>query len=138
MAKILSCAKCSFETSESLNRCPNCGGRLQSAKKVRILGWLLLLIGTGLVLFMAILGLYLGQIITQTGDSTSTTRFRGDPNDVLLIVAIFSLVISFGIASMAGGVWQIVTGKPNRILMVGMFLVAGILLVIAWGIKGIG
>ena len=135
MAKILSCAKCSFETSESLSRCPNCGGRLQSAKKVRVLGWLLLLIGTGLVIFMAALGLYLGQIITRSGDSTSTTRFTGGPQDVMLIVAIFGLVISFGIASMAGGIWQIIYGKPNRILMVAMFLVAGILVAIAWGIK---
>ena len=138
MARILSCAKCSFETSESLTRCPNCGGRLQSAKKVRVLGWLLLLIGTGLVIFMGALGLYLGQIITQTGDSTSTTRFTGEPQDVLLIVAVFGLVISFGIASMAGGIWQIIYGKPNRILMVAMFLVAGILVAIAWGIKAMG
>ena len=138
MARILSCAKCSFETSEPLNRCPNCGGRLQSAKKVRVLGWLLLLIGTGLVIFMGALGLYLGQIITQPGDSTSTTRFTGGPQDVMLIVAIFGLVISFGLASMAGGIWQIIYGKPNRILMVAMFLVAGILVAIAWGIKAMG
>ena len=138
MAKILSCAKCSFETSESLSRCPNCGGRLQSAKKVRVLGWLLLLIGTALVIFMGALGLYLGQIITRSGDSTSTTRFTGGPQNVMLIVVIFGLVISFGIASMAGGIWQIIYGKPNRILMVAMFLVAGILVAIAWGIKIMG
>ena len=82
MAKVLSCAKCSFETSETVTRCPNCGGRLQSAKKVRVLGWLLLVIGAFLVIFMGALGIYLGQIITQTDQSTSTTRFTGGPNDV--------------------------------------------------------
>ena len=138
MARILSCAKCSFETSEVLTRCPNCGGRLQSAKKVRILGWLLLVIGTGLVLFMGTLGIYLGRIITQTPESGSSTRFTGGPQDVALIMAVFGLVISFGIASMAGGVWQIKYGKPNRKLMVGMFLLAGILFVIAKWIKVMG
>ena len=138
MAKVLSCAKCSFETSESLSRCPNCGGRLQSARKVRILGWMLLVIGAFLVISMGALGLYLGRLISQTGDSTSTSRFTGGPQDVALIVGVFGLVISFGIASMAGGIWQIVYGKPNRKLMVAMFLVAGILIVIAKAIELVG
>lgn len=138
MSKVLSCAKCSFETSESLSRCPNCGGRLQSARKVRILGWILLVLGAFLVIFMGTLGFYLGRIISQTGESTSTTRFTGGPQDVALIVAVFGLVISFGFASMAGGIWQIVYGKPNRKLMVAMFLVAGILVVIGRAIEIIG
>lgn len=90
------------------------------------------------MIFMGALGIYLGQIITQTDQSASTTRFTGGPNDVALIVAVFGLVISFGLASMAGGIWQIVYGKPNRKLMVAMFLVAGILVVIARAIEVIG
>jgi len=135
MPKILSCPKCSFETTESLARCPSCGSRLQSARKVRILGWLLLVIGTGLVLFMGALGLYLASIIAQSGEPGGTTRFTGGPQDVALIVAVFGLVISFGLASMAGGLWQIIYGKPNRKVMVAMFLVAGILVAIAWVIR---
>jgi len=53
-------------------------------------------------------------------------------------VAVFGLVISFGIATMAGGIWQIVYGKPNRKLMVAMFLVVGILIVIAKVIRLVG
>jgi uncharacterized paraquat-inducible protein A len=136
--KVLSCAKCSFETSESLSRCPNCGGRLQSARKVRVLGWMLLVIGAFLVICMGTLGIYIGSLISQTGESTSTARFTGGPQDVALIVAVFGLVISFGIATMAGGIWQIVYGKPNRKLMVAMFLVVGILIVIAKVIRLVG
>src|SRR5688572_29070134 len=117
MPKILSCPKCSFETEETLARCPSCGSCLQSARKVRILGWLLLLIGTGLVLFMSALGIYLGSIMAQSGGPGETTRFTGGPQDVALIVAIFGLVICFGLASMAGGLWQIIYGKPNRLVM---------------------
>ena len=138
MPKVLSCAKCSFETSESLSRCPNCGGRLQSARKVRVLGWMLLVIGAFLVICMGTLGIYIGSLISQTGESTSTSRFTGGPQDVALIVAVFGLVISFGIATMAGGIWQIVYGKPNRKLMVAMFLVVGILIVIAKVIRLVG
>ena len=135
MPKILSCPKCSFETEETLARCPSCGSRLQSATKVRILGWFLLLIGTGLVLFMGALGIYLWSIIAQSGEPGGTIRFTGGSQEIALIAAVFGLVISFGLASMAGGLWQIIYGKPNRKVMVAMFLVAGILVAIGWAIK---
>lgn len=138
MIKILSCPRCSFETTERLPTCPDCGSRLQSARKVRILGWMLLALGTFLVLFMGAIAVYLGGIITGTGEPGATSRFTGGPEDLALIVAVFGLVISFGIATMVGGLWQIKYGKPNRKLMVAMFLVAGILLVIAGAIKAMG
>lgn len=135
MPRILSCPKCSFETSEALPRCPSCGSRLQSAKKVRILGGLLLVIGTFLVLFMSILGVYLGSIISTSNDPGATTRFTGGPQDVMLIVVIFGLVISFGLAAIGGGIWQIIYGKPNRKIIVAVFVIAGILFVIARAVK---
>lgn len=135
MPRILSCSKCSFETIEELPRCPSCGSRLQSAKKVRILGGLLLVIGTFLVVFMSILGIYLGSIISNSSDPGATTKFSGGPQDVMFIVVIFGLVICFGLASMSGGIWQIIYGKPNRKIIVGVFVIAGILFVIARAVK---
>ena len=135
MPHILSCPKCSFETSEALPKCPNCGSRLQSAKKVRILGGLLLVIGTFLVLVVSTLGVYLGSIISDSNDPGATTRFTGGPQDVMFIVVIFGLVISFGLASIAGGLWQIIYGKPNRKIIVIVFVIAGVLFVIGRAIK---
>ncbi len=87
---------------------------------------------------MGALGIYLAQLIARSGEPGQTTRFSGGPEDVALIIAIFGLVISFGLASMAGGIWQIKYGKPNRKLMVGMLIVALILFVIARVIKYLG
>ncbi len=39
---------------------------------------------------------------------------------------------------MVGGVWQIWYGKPNKKLMVVMFVVAGLLIVIGKAIKWFG
>jgi hypothetical protein len=87
-------------------------------------------LGGSLVIFMGGLGIYLAGIIAETGQAGKTSRFTGGPEDVLFIFAIFGLVISFGLAAMAGGAWQIWYGKPNRIVMVVMFVVAGILWII--------
>ncbi|MFN2512987.1 MAG: hypothetical protein ABR568_16395 [Pyrinomonadaceae bacterium] len=77
-------------------------------KKVRILGWLLVLLGCGLVIFMGGLGIILAGIIVGTGQPGNTTRFTGGTEDVLFIAAIFGLVISFGLATVAGGVADLV------------------------------
>ncbi len=137
MSRILNCPKCDFETAESLAKCPNCGRTLQSVKKVRILGWLLVILGSGLVVFMGGLGLVLGNIIAKTGQPGRTTRFTGGPEDVMLIIGVFGLVIAFGLASIAGGVWQIWYGKRNNKVMVLMFVVAGILWVIGSAVRAL-
>ena len=135
MPGILSCPKCSFETSEALPKCPSCGSRLQSAKKVRILGGVLVVIGTFLVLFMTGLGIYLGTIISNSNEPGATTRFTGGSQDVMFIAVIFGLVISFGLASIGGGIWQLIYGKPNRKIIVVVFVIAGILFVIGRAVK---
>ena len=84
---------------------------------------------------MSILGVYLGSIISNSNDPGATSRFSGGPQDVMFIVVIFGLVISFGLASIAGGIWQIIYGKPNRMIIVVVFVIAGILFVIARAVK---
>ena len=130
MSKLLSCAKCDFETTETLAKCPKCGRRLQSVKKVRILGWLLVILGASLAIFMSGLGIVLGRIIAETGQPGRTQRFTGGPEIVLFIVAVFGLVILFGLLSIAAGAWQIWYGKPNKTLRILMFVVAGLLFLI--------
>jgi hypothetical protein len=102
---------------------------------VRILGWLLVLLGGFLVVFMGGIGIYLAGIIADTGQPGKTSRFTGGPEDVLFIFSIFGLVISFGLAAIAGGAWQIWYGKPNRIVMVVMFVVAGLLWIIGSAVR---
>ena len=138
MSKTLSCPKCDFETNEVLAKCPQCGRTLQSAKKVRILGWVLVLLGSFLVIFMGGLGIVLAGIIAESGQPGKSSRFTGGPEDVLFIAAIFGFGISFGLASIVGGFWQIWFGKPNRIVMVVMFVLAGLLWAIGSAVRFLG
>jgi hypothetical protein len=84
---------------------------------------------------MSILGIYLGSIISNSSDPAATTRFSGGTQDLMFIVLIFGLVISVGLASVAGGIWQIIYGKPNRKIIVVVFVIAGILFVISRVVK---
>jgi hypothetical protein len=94
------------------------------------MGWVLVILGTFLVIFMGGLGIYLGGVIARAGQPGNSDRFTGGPQDVLFIAAVFGLVILFGLLSMANGGWQIWRGKTNKTLRVIMFVVAGVLFVV--------
>ena len=87
------------------------------------------------MIFMGGLSIIIAGIIAGSGQPVNTTRFTGGPEAVLLISVVFSLVIAFGVASIASGAWQIWFGKPNLKVMVIMFLIAGVLFVIANAIR---
>jgi len=54
------------------------------------------------VIFMGGLGIVLAGIIAGSGLPGTTVRFTGGPEDVLLMIAVFGLVIAF----VADPVWQ--------------------------------
>ncbi len=62
MNEISSCYRCDFETGEPLSQCPHCGHPLRSAKTVRRLGWVLVVLGGFLVIFMGVLSVVVGGL----------------------------------------------------------------------------
>jgi hypothetical protein len=52
---------------------------------VRILGWLLAILGSILVIFMGGLGIILAGIIGESGQLGKSAKFTGGPEDVLVI-----------------------------------------------------
>ncbi|HEY7783140.1 MAG TPA: hypothetical protein VIB00_00345 [Pyrinomonadaceae bacterium] len=138
MTKELSCPKCDYiSTDERIVMCPTHGKRLESKKNLRTRGWVLVFLGGFLVVFMGGLGIVISGIMAGSDNAGNGPRFTGGPEAVLFIVLVFGLVISFGLAAVAGGIWQIIYGRRNTIIMVVMFLFAGLLLLIATAIRGL-
>lgn len=124
------CYKCDYETDRVLTDCPQCGQRLRTASTVKVLGWVLLLLGAFLVLFMGVITVVVAGIISQTGKPGSTQSFDGGPKEMLMIFGIFGLVIAFGFTSMVAGFWQIWYGRRAKHLVKIMLGIAVALLVI--------
>ena len=124
-----SCYSCGNITNEVGDKCPKCGKRLRTAKQVRRLGWLQLLIGVFLVGLMGTITYSLAPLLLQAGESagsSSSARFTGTTQQAQLILALFGMVLVFGLGSIVSGVWQIKTGRRNKwlfILMVALFLI---------------
>lgn len=136
MDQLRSCFKCSYETHEPYDHCPQCGQRLRTARQVRTLGVLQLLIGLFLVGLMGTITIMTAPLMLQAGQANdSGGRFNGTPGQAFMILGLFGLVIVFGVGSMLSGVWLIKTGRRSKwvmYIMLGLFvLVAGA----AWLVK---
>lgn len=133
-AEMTTCGGCGYATAESVKRCPQCGRGVRSPKAVRRLGWLQLLIGLFLVGLMGVTTYNLAPMMLAPGESAGGGggRFTGTAEQGLLILGLFGLLVTFGLGSVASGLWQIATGRRNKwiiALMLGLF---ALVMLAAW------
>lgn len=138
MQEASSCYSCGHVTYETGNKCPKCGRRLRTAKQVRLLGWLQLAIGVFLVGLMGTITYYVAPLMLRAGETTGTSRganFTGTPGQAQMILALFGMVIVFGLGSMLSGLWQIKTGRRNKWLFIVMLVLFVVLIVFSWYLR---
>ncbi len=120
------CPKCKNvrETAEVI--CPVCGESLQSVNRIRLTGGLLVVTGIALLAFIGWLAVWMLNA-PQTGKSA----YHGTPNQTAFIVFVVGLVILISLNATAAGIWQIVFGRRNKVLVITMailgigFLITG-------------
>lgn len=135
MADISTCTAraCRAVTPGLADACPRCGARVLTSRRVRILGWLLLGIGLFLIAFMGYITLQTYDSFARPGAaSAGGSRFTGDAEQGRQILTVFWLVIAVGALSAVNGVWQIVTGRRNMILVAISLLTAAVLVFTTW------
>ena len=133
MEELSSCYSCGHTTSEVATQCPKCGRRLRTAKQVRFLGWLQLLIGFFLVGLMGTITYNLAPMMfPPTEVRGSGARFTGTPEQAQMILGLFGMVIAFGLGSIASGLWQIKTGRRNKWLFIIMVVLFVVLILFSW------
>jgi hypothetical protein len=94
---------------------------------VRLLGAALAVIGTGLTLGMAYFISVIAAAMRRPAGGAGGS-FTGTPRDAAFIFAILGFVLAFGVTSVSTGVWQLVFGRPNRVLS-GAVLALGVVAV---------
>ncbi|MEP7339868.1 MAG: hypothetical protein ABI977_19165 [Acidobacteriota bacterium] len=126
------CYKCDYATTQPLKVCPQCGQQqFRTANQIRTLGWVLVVIGAALTIFMAWLSVVVGQAILLPNLPGTTARFTGGPNMVLFIAGIFGVVLAIGIASFSAGLFQIRNGRRNKSLVKVMLMLATMFVIVA-------
>src|SRR3954454_22080135 len=133
-----SCLSCGCESEGAFKRCPRCGLKMLSARRIRQLGWVLVSFGAMIIVIAGASVILLARawradspqpvehrtVRVEQKAETGTVKLtplvpsgrgRGEQRmGAGLLVFIFGflgLVMSFGIVALAGGIWQIVYGK---------------------------
>jgi hypothetical protein len=125
----LSCSKCSYVASDDATKCPECGSWMRRAQGIRRRGWLLIVLGVLLVAMMGTITLLTAPAMLARRAS-SGAGFTGTPEQAILILGLFGIVIVFGLTCIGSGLWQIVTGRRS-IWIVVIILGLTFLLIVA-------
>jgi len=128
------CEGCGYVvTAESVNHCPQCGRAVRPPQTGKLRGWLQILLGLFLAGFMGLITFNLAPQMLRPGVAgDGGGRFTGTAEQGLLIMGLFGLIITFGLGSVAAGLWQLATGRRNKWIMALMLGLFALLMLAAW------
>lgn len=123
---------CGHSVDGNVRECPKCGKRMRTPTNVRILGTVMFLCGLFLTVLMGVIASNMWWMLHHPGQQTySGSSFNGSADQASTILQLFWLVIAFGIAAMAAGLWQMITARRDRIVVIGVLLLAALLFFVA-------
>jgi hypothetical protein len=131
----LSCSKCDFKPPDRTTRCPQCGGWIRKAQRIRRLGVVMIFVGILLVGMMGTITAMLAPMILSAGSDPRAAGFQGTPEQGLLILGLFGVIIIFGVAATAAGVFQAVTGRRSIWIVIGVIGLAVVIYVLANAVR---
>lgn len=118
---------CRTETKGLVPKCPVCGSRTLTSRRVRILGWLLVGCGIILVGMMGTIMWFLAASLSHPGQEINGQTFNGTAEQANFVLQLFWLVAVFGVLSLVNGIWQVAKGKRNIVFMIATLLLAGLI-----------
>lgn len=118
---------------ETIKECPHCGQGAHPPRTGKLRGWLQILLGLFLAGFMGLITLNLAPQMLRPGVAgDGGGRFTGTAEQGLLIIGLFGLIITFGLGSVAAGIWQLATGRRNKWIMALMLALFALVMLAAW------
>ena len=107
------CGTCGSETELVENDCHLCTRLRAKEKNVRVGGALLTAIGLIVIVMMSV-------VINAVSRMSSASRSNASGRDPDVITGILYFVVAYGIVALAAGLWHLVTGRVNKVLLYSM------------------
>ena len=107
---------CKANTPGTVARCPKCGTKTMSSRRVVVLGWVLAVLGVLLTGGMALILKSQYFSMTHPGvQAPDGSTFTGTLEQGRAAIQLFLAVLAFGLLALLNGVWQIATGRRSLI-----------------------
>jgi hypothetical protein len=111
------CYKCHYEAETADRLCPRCRKKLWTRAETRAMGGILAALGAFLVVMMGAIIVFMLGLVSQSARPGPGARFTGTKDEMYLIFAILGFVLLFGFTSLIAGLWQIIFGRRNMLLI---------------------
>ena len=96
---------------------------------IRATGAALVALGGFLIVIMGAITIAVIGMIGQSGKPGTSARFTGTKDQMLMMFAVFGFVLLFGFVSVIAGLWQLIFGRRNMILVYFILLLGGVFLI---------
>ena len=123
------CFKCKWEGETAETLCPRCHKPTKTRNFIRGTGAALIGLGGFLLALMSVITVAVIGVIQQSNKPGTGARYTGTKGQMIFMFCIFGAVLLFGLASLAAGLWQVIFGRRNMIL-VYVILILGTVFVI--------
>lgn len=123
---------CKTVTPAIVDKCPICGSRVTTSRRIRLLGWLSIACGVFLVGMMGYITLAMYPSLSGAGAALDGGRWTGTAEQAHDVLTLFYMVIGFGFLAMAAGGWMVATGRRHIAITIATLAFAGILVFHTW------
>jgi hypothetical protein len=125
---------CGITVEGSEKKCPKCGWAMRGTRNIRIRGWVLLVCGLFLLLFMGAITWNMLPMLLYPEQAIAAGTFTGTPDQARTFLNLFLLVMLFGALGTVNALYMVSTGRQNRWFVIGTLLLAAILYAFAYSI----
>ena len=124
---------CRAETPGIVDKCPTCGSKVQTSRRIRVLGWLSIACGVILIGLMGYVTIAMYPSLSNPGVADPDGgRWTGGAEAARMSLNLFYVVIGFGVLALASGAWMVATGRRHIAITVVTLLAAGVLIFQGW------
>ena len=113
-SKLRICYKCNYEGITPNKQCPRCSRFLYTQARIRVLGAVLIFLGGFIAVMMAAIIFFVFNIASGNAQGQ---RFTGDEMQLLFVLGILGLTLAVGVSFMIAGLWQVIFGRRNKIIV---------------------
>lgn len=111
------CFKCKWEGETAETLCPRCHKRTKTREFIRGTGAALVALGGFLLAIMLPITVFFIGLAQQGAKPGNGPRFTGTKAQMMMTFGVFAAVLLFGLASLVAGLWQVIFGRRNMVLV---------------------
>jgi len=123
------CFKCKWEGASAEKLCPRCRKPTQTRGFIRGTGAVLAVLGGFLIAMMSVITLAVMGLIAQGGKPGAGARFTGTKDQMVIMFGVFGFVLLFGFTSLIAGLWQLILGRRNMVLVYFILFLGAVFLI---------